>query len=111
MRRLQAQVRQRRDSGVRGEDGVGELEESVAPAVEAFVERVTEADKSIGRVHDEHIMHLPIALRILYLPTWLKRKLRDCLKSQDRPKTKVLEGYETGQKGLISLRCANDICA
>ncbi len=23
----------------------------------------------------------------------------------------LLEAYETGQKGLISLRCANDICA
>ncbi len=58
----------RRDGGVRTEDGVGELEESVAPAVEAFVERVAEAVESIGRFHDADIMHSPTALRTPYLP-------------------------------------------
>jgi len=41
MRRFEAQVNGRRNS-IRGEEGVGELEESIGPAVEAFVERVTE---------------------------------------------------------------------
>ena len=42
-------------------------------------------------------------------PNFREFVFRDCLKSPDNPKTKALEGYETGQKGLISLRCANDI--
>jgi hypothetical protein len=41
MRCLEAQVNGRRDA-IRGEEGVGELEEGVGPAVEAFVERATE---------------------------------------------------------------------
>jgi hypothetical protein len=41
MRRFEAQVNGRTD-GVRGKDGVGEFEESVASAVEAIVERVAE---------------------------------------------------------------------
>ncbi len=64
MRRFEAQVNGRRGGTVRGEDGVGELEESVAPAVEAFVERAAEAVESIGRFHDAPIMHWPTALRI-----------------------------------------------
>ena len=55
----------RRDGTVCGEDGVGELEESVCPAVEAFVERAAEGAKSIGRFHGVPIMHLPRAFRIL----------------------------------------------
>jgi hypothetical protein len=51
MRCLEAQVNGRRD-GVRSEEGVGEFEESVAPAVEASVERVAEAVESIGRFHE-----------------------------------------------------------
>jgi hypothetical protein len=42
MRRLEAQMNGRRNGGVRSEQSVGELEESIGPAVEAFVERVTE---------------------------------------------------------------------
>jgi hypothetical protein len=42
MRRFEAQVNGRRDGTVRGEDGVGELEEGDGPAVEAFVELATE---------------------------------------------------------------------
>jgi hypothetical protein len=68
MGHLEAQVSGRRDGRVRTEDGVGELEESIAPTMEAFVEGVAEADKSIGRVHDEHIMHSPTALRTPHLP-------------------------------------------
>ncbi len=54
MRRLKAQVSGRRGGGgggvaVRGEDGVGELEEGVGPAVEAFVERAAEGVESIDR--------------------------------------------------------------
>jgi hypothetical protein len=75
MRCLEAQVNRRREGGVRTEDGVGELEESVAPGVEAFVERVAEAMESIGRFHDGHIMPSPRALRTPYLPVELKRKL------------------------------------
>jgi hypothetical protein len=41
MRRFETQVDRRREA-IRGEDGVGELEEGVAPAVEALVERATE---------------------------------------------------------------------
>jgi hypothetical protein len=44
---------------VRGEDGAGELEEGVGPAMEAFVERATEGTKSIGMFHGVPIMHPP----------------------------------------------------
>jgi hypothetical protein len=54
--RLEAQVDGRRGGSVRTEDGVGELEEGVGPAVEAFVERAAEVAKSIGRFHDAPIM-------------------------------------------------------
>jgi hypothetical protein len=57
----------RRNSAVCGEDGVGELEESICPVVEAFVERAAEGLKSIGRFHDAPIMHPPQALRTPYL--------------------------------------------
>jgi hypothetical protein len=59
-------VRRRRDGGVRGEDGVGELEEGVSPAVEALVERAAEGAKSIGRFHNAPIMRSPRAFRILW---------------------------------------------
>src|SRR5215218_6964683 len=65
MRRLEAQVSGRRGGTVRGEDGVGELEEGVSPAVEAFVERTAEGLESIGRFHGLTIMHSPRAFRIL----------------------------------------------
>ena len=66
MRRLEAQVGGGWGGAVGGEDGVSELEEGVSPAVEAFVERAAEGEKSIGgRFHDAHIMRLPRALRIL----------------------------------------------
>ena len=65
----------RRDSGVRTEDGVGQFEEGVGPAMEAFVERAAETVESIGTFHDAPIMHSPTTLRILYLPVELKRKL------------------------------------
>jgi hypothetical protein len=41
MRCLEAQVN-RRGGGIRSEQSIGELEEGVGPAVEAFVERATE---------------------------------------------------------------------
>src|SRR5215210_8227972 len=47
VRGLEAQVDGRRGGNVRAEDGVGELEEGVASAVEAFVERVAKAVESI----------------------------------------------------------------
>jgi hypothetical protein len=62
VRGLEAQVDRRR-GGVRTEDGVGELEEGVASAVGAFVERVAEAVESIGRFHNAPIMHSPRAFR------------------------------------------------
>ena len=62
-----------RREGVRGEEGVDNLEEGVAPAVETFVERVAKAVKSIGRFHDATIMHPPPASRTPYLPKELKR--------------------------------------
>src|SRR5215212_9152084 len=65
MRRLQAQVGRRRGGAVRGEDGIGKLEEGVSPAVEAFVERGAEGAKSIGRFYGGPIMHPPRAFRIL----------------------------------------------
>jgi hypothetical protein len=65
MRRLEAQVGRGRGGAVRGQDGVGELEEGVFPAVEAFVERAAEGAKSIGRFHGVPIMHPPRVFRIL----------------------------------------------
>jgi hypothetical protein len=65
---LETQVNRRRDCGVGSEDGVGELEEGIAPRVEAFVEGVAEAVQSVGRFHDEHIMHSPRTLRTPHLP-------------------------------------------
>jgi hypothetical protein len=64
---LEAQVGGRRNGAVGGEDGVGEFEESVCPAVEAFVERAAEAVQSIGRFHDAPIMHPPPVSRTPYL--------------------------------------------
>jgi hypothetical protein len=75
MRRLEAQVSGRRDGGLRGEDGVGELEESVGSAVEASVERAAEGVESGGRFHDAPIMRSPMASRTPYLPAGLKRKV------------------------------------
>ncbi len=75
MRRLEAQVSGGRDGGLRGEDGVGEFEEGVGSAVEAFVERAAEGSESIGRFHDVPIMHSPKDCCILPLPARLKRKL------------------------------------
>ena len=66
----------RRDGAIGGEDGVGKFEESVAPAVEAFVERVAEGVEVIGRFHDVPIMHSLTAVRTPYLLVGLKRKLR-----------------------------------
>ena len=54
-----------RGATVCGKDGIGELEESVGPAVEAFVERAAEGLESIGRFHDAPIMHSPRVFRIL----------------------------------------------
>ena len=61
---FEAQVDGRRSGSVRGEDGVGELEEGVSPAVEAFVERAAEVVESIVRIHDAPIMRSPRVLRI-----------------------------------------------
>jgi hypothetical protein len=65
-----------RRNAIRSEDGFGEFEKSIAPAVETSVERVAEAVESIGRFHDVPIMHSLTALRTPYLPVELKRKLR-----------------------------------
>ena len=64
MRPLEAQVSGRRNGAIRGEDGVGELEEGVWSAVEAFVERAAEGAKNIGRFHDAPIMHSLRVFRI-----------------------------------------------
>jgi hypothetical protein len=72
----------RRNGTVRTEDGVGELEEGVGPAGEAFVERAAEGLESIGRFHDALIMHPPTAPRTPYLLVGLKRKLRACVKRE-----------------------------
>jgi hypothetical protein len=66
----------RRNGPVRSEDGIGEFEEGVSPAMEAFVERAAEGLESIGRFHDALIMHPPTAPRTPYLLVGLKRKLR-----------------------------------
>ena len=66
MRRLEAQVGGRRDSAVRVQDGVGELEEGVASAVEAAVERVAEGVESIVRFHDASIMRSPTTFHTLH---------------------------------------------
>ncbi len=87
MRRLEAQVDRRRD-GVRGEEGVGELEKSIGSTVEAFVERVAETVESIGRFHDAPIMHSPTAFRTPYLPvavkTQAKREIRRSGRASER---------------------------
>ena len=67
----------RREGTVRSEDGIGEFEEGIAPAVEAFVERAAEAVESIGRLHHAPIMHSQRAFRTPCLPAELERKLRD----------------------------------
>ena len=63
MRCQEAQVGGRRNGTIGGEDGVGEFEEGVGAAVEAFVDRAAEGTKSIWRFHDAPIMHPPPALR------------------------------------------------
>ena len=76
VRGLEAQVARRR-GGIRTEDSVGEFEESVGSVVEMFVERVSEAVESIGRLHDAPIMHSQRAFRTPYLPAESERKPRD----------------------------------
>jgi hypothetical protein len=78
MGRLEAEVDGRR-YGLGGEEGVGKVEESVGPTVEALVERVAEGAKgvkSVVRFHDALIMHSLTAYRTLQPPAGLKRKLR-----------------------------------
>jgi membrane-associated protease RseP (regulator of RpoE activity) len=78
MGNLEAQVNGRRDA-IGGEESIGKVEESIGPAMEAFVERLTEGGQSMESVcglHNVLIMHLPRACRIPYLPAGLKRKLR-----------------------------------
>ena len=61
-----------RGESVSGEEGVGEFEESVGPAMEAFIERAAEAVENVVGFHDASIMPSPNASRILYMPTELK---------------------------------------
>ena len=61
--------------GVCAEEGVGKVEESIGPTVEALVERVAEGAKSVVRFHDATIMHSPAASRTFRPPAGLKRKL------------------------------------
>jgi hypothetical protein len=42
---------------------------------------------------------------------WLKSSFRDCLKSLASPKTKAVEAYEGGQRGIISPRYASGFYA
>jgi hypothetical protein len=64
-----------RGGAVRSEDGVGEFEEGVFPAVEAFVERAAEGTKSIGRrFHGVSIMHPPRVFR--YAASGLKTQAK-----------------------------------
>jgi hypothetical protein len=65
MRCLEAQMYGRGES-VSGEEGVGEFEESVGPAMEAFIERAAEAVENVVGFHDASIMPSPNASRILY---------------------------------------------
>jgi hypothetical protein len=65
MRRLQVQVGRRRGGAIRGQDGIGKLEEGISPAAEAFVERAAEGAKSIGRFYGVPIMHPPRDFRVL----------------------------------------------
>jgi hypothetical protein len=63
--------------GVCSEDGIGEFEEGIGSALKTLVERAAEAVESVVvRLHDALIMHSPTVCRLLYLTTWLKRKLR-----------------------------------
>jgi hypothetical protein len=78
MGRLETQVDGGRN-GVCGEEGVGEFEESIGPAVETLVEGVAERAKGVKSVegfHDATIMHLPAVSRTFRPPAGLKRKLR-----------------------------------
>ncbi len=77
MGRLEAEVDGGR-YGVCAEEGVGKVEESIGPTVEALVERVAEGAKgvkSVVRFHDATIMHSPAASRTFRPPAGLKRKL------------------------------------
>jgi len=85
MRCLEAQMYGRGES-VSGEEGVGEFEESVGPAMEAFIERAAEAVETVVGFHDASIMPSPNASRILYMPTELKHKLS---KSREKEKHDV----------------------
>jgi hypothetical protein len=102
MGRLETQVDRRR-YGLGGEEGVGEFEEGVGPAVETLVERVAERAKGVKSVesfHDATIMHSPAASRTFRPPARLKRKLRAC-----RERIQILrEGIagQTGEKLMFS---------
>ncbi len=83
MRRLEAQVDRRRygAAAVRGEEGGGELEKSIGPTVEAFVEGATEGAQSVEsvrRFHDVPVMPLADNSPHSFPPARLKRKLIGC---------------------------------
>ena len=66
----------RRRGGIRGEDGIGELEKSVGSPVDTVVERVAEGVESVRGFHNVPIMHFSDTFRIRQLSAWLKRKLK-----------------------------------
>ena len=79
MRRLQAQMRRRRDGGVRGEDGVGELEKRIGTSVQALLERSAKGAQEIGMFHNDSLCRRgqrAATLRDRSPSSRLKRKLR-----------------------------------
>jgi hypothetical protein len=68
-------------NGLGGEKRVGDVEESIGPAVETLVERGAERAKGVKSIegfHDAPIMHSPASSRTFQPPARLKRKLRSC---------------------------------
>ena len=66
-------------NGLGGEKRVGDVEESIGPAVETLVERGAERAKGVKSIegfHDAPIMHSPASSRTFQPPARLKRKLR-----------------------------------
>src|SRR5215216_4057526 len=80
MRRLQAQMRRRRDGSARGEDGVGELEKRIGTSVQALLERSAKGAQEIGMFHNDPLCRRgrrAATLRDRSPSSRLKRKLRE----------------------------------
>lgn len=91
-------MRRRRDGGVRGEDGVGELEKRIGTSVQALLERSAKGAQEIGMFHNDSLCRRGQRAATLRDRSPSSRVKRKAAKDYQRlPETAVamnLRGYE-----------------